>query len=82
MMMFAVAVNIRFEPFAQGIDYAYADAVQAAGNLIGLMVEFPAGMKRCKNNFKGAFAGLFVNINRYAAAVVLDRAASVDMNAD
>jgi hypothetical protein len=82
MMMFTVAVNVRFKPFAQSIDYTDTDAVQTAGNLIRIVVEFPARMKRRKNDFEGALARLFVNVNRYAAAVVFHRTASVNVNTD
>jgi len=80
MAVFAVAINVRFEPFTQRINNADADAVQPAGDFIRIVVELAACVKSCQDNLKSAFAGFFMYIDRYSAAVVLDRAASVNMN--
>src|SRR5215468_12221334 len=55
--------------------------MQTAGNLIGVLVEFPAGMKLGHDHFGGRYA-LAVNIGRNAAAVVSHRARSVRIERD
>ena len=44
--------------------------MQAAGELVVLAGEFSAGVQSGEDDFDAAYAFLFVDINRYAAAVV------------
>ena len=46
--------------------------MQSAGMLVGLVVEFSAGVQARQDQFDAADLFLGVNIDRHAAAVVLD----------
>ena len=56
----------------KGVDAAYADAVEAAGNLVGAFVELTAGVEHCQHHFQGALVFLLVHVDGDAAAVVDD----------
>ena len=66
----AVARNFQLEPVGKRVDDGNADAVQAAGNFVGVAVEFSAGVKDGEHDFGGGtlFGGVHVDGN--AAAVV------------
>ena len=55
----------------EGVYAAYANAVQTAGNLVGVFVEFTAGVKHREHNLKGAPVLFFVHAGGDATAVVL-----------
>jgi len=80
LIMNAVAPDVGLEPFAECIDDTYADAVQTAGDPIGLVVKFPSGVQRSQDNLQGADAGFGVNLGRNADAVVFHRTAAVHVN--
>ena len=61
------------QALAQGVDHAGADAVQAAGDLVGVVVELAAGVERGEDHLQRALAGLGVDVDGDAAAVVGDR---------
>lgn len=84
MVMPTISVHICFEPFAQGVNDADADSVQAAGNFVAIAVKLAPRVQCAEDNFKCAFFGLFVLLYRDAASVVLDGAAavSIDLNED
>ncbi len=69
-MFFAVAPDGQLEPARQRIHHRDADAVQAAGYLVGILVEFSAGMQLGHDDFgrRNTFAGM--DAGRYAAAIV------------
>ena len=73
----ALAADLQLQPGRQRIDDRDADAVQAAGNLVGVLVELSAGMQLRHDDFgrRNAFAG--VDIGRNAAAIVGDGAGAV-----
>ena len=39
LVRLAAAMDLQFQPIRQGVDHRDADAVQAAGHLIGILVE-------------------------------------------
>ena len=57
VMRRTVAPHFDFEPFAEGVDARHTDAVQAAGDFVGIMVEFAAGVQEGKDDFDGGHAG-------------------------
>jgi hypothetical protein len=80
----AVAGDFDFEPLGEGVDAFGADAVEAAGVLVGALAELAAGMEVGEDEFDGGDAPLGVDIDRDAAAVVADgdRAVDVDRHLD
>ena len=77
VMLAPVPVNGQVEPFGQRIHHRYADAVEAAGDLVGIVVELTAGMKLGHDHLGGGHALFRVNLDRNAAAVIGDRDRSV-----
>ena len=78
----AVAVDFHFHPVAEGVDARDADAVESAGYLVGVVVEFSAGVENGEHDFDGGFAFALVNVHRDAAAVIFDGDRIVRMNDD
>ncbi len=76
-VLLAVAPDGQLEPARQRIDHRDADAVQAAGDLVGVLVEFPAGVELGHDDFGGGHAFALVDVGRNAAAVVADGAGTV-----
>ena len=70
----AVAADGEFQPFRQRVDHGHADAVQAAGDLVGIAVELAAGMQHRHHDLgRGpVFLVVGMDVGRYAAAVVDD----------
>ena len=66
----------------QRIDHRHADAVQAAGDLVRAVVEFPAGVQHGHDDLGGRDALLAVDIHRDAAAVVGDGDRFVGVDGD
>ena len=71
----AVALDPDLEFFRQGVDHRYADAVQAARELVVLVVELAAGVQLGQDQFHARNLLFRVNVHGHAAAVVdhLDR---------
>ncbi len=59
-----------------------ADAVQAAGDLVGILVEFSAGMQLGHDHLGGRHAFALVDVDRNAAAVVAHGAGAVRIERD
>ena len=80
----AVAVNLHLGPLRQGVDHRDADAVQTAGNLVGLVVELAAGVELGHDHFHGRDLFRGVHIHRDAPAVVqnTDRVVGVNGHLD
>jgi hypothetical protein len=78
----AVLPDFQFEPFREGVDDRDADPVQAAGDLVGPLLELAAGVQDGEGDFRGGFLLRRVHARRDAAAVVHDRDAAVDMERD
>ena len=75
-MLEPVAPDAQDEPRRQGVDHRHADAMQAAGNLVGVLVEFPAGVQLGHDDLGRRDAFLVVDAGRNAAPVVGDGAPS------
>ena len=78
--MFAVTINIGFELFTERVYNTDAHAMQTAGHFVCLIVELTASMENGQYYFKGAFAGLFVDIDRNTNTVIFDRTTSINMD--
>ena len=74
------SVNLQNQLVGQRIDHRHTDAVQAAGYLVGIVVELPAGMQDRHDDFGRRAAFFRVNIHRDAAPVVRDRDGFVRVN--
>ena len=77
----AVAPDLELEPLGQRVDHRHADAVQAAGDLVAVVVELAAGVQHGQHDLGRRLAAL-VQIDRNAAAVVDDRDRVVDVDRD
>ncbi len=75
--------DLELQPVGQGVDHRHADAVQAAGDLVRVLVEFPAGMQLGHDDL-GRRHALFVDVCGNAAPVVHhgDRAVGVQAHFD
>jgi len=62
----AVAANDETEPLRQGIHTRYANAVETAGDLVGVLVEFAAGMQDAHYDFGGGSFWLMLVVKLYA----------------
>src|SRR4030095_7155881 len=71
------AADLHFEPLAQSIDYRHADAMEAAGDLVGRVLELAPGMQDRQHHLGRRLAALFVRIDGNPAAVVPYRAGPV-----
>ena len=78
----AIARNFQLEPVGKRVDDGNADAVQAAGNFVGVAVEFSAGVQHGEHHFGGGtlFGGVHVHGN--AAAIVDDGDGIVRVHGD
>ncbi|MNQ06875.1 hypothetical protein D3C85_196410 [compost metagenome] len=75
LVHFAVAADGQAQPFGQGVHAGHAHAVQAAGHLVGVLVELAAGVQLGHDDFgRAAVEFVFlVDIGRDAPAVIGDR---------
>src|ERR1700737_4937113 len=72
------AGDFDLEPRGQRVHHRDADAVQAAGGLVNLGVEFATGMQRAHDDFERGFFWKFrMRIDRNAASIVGDGEESV-----
>lgn len=80
----AVAVHLDVETGGQGVDHGGADAVQAAGGRVGAAAELAARVQLGHHDLDAGQAGLRLDVDRDAAAVVadLDRAVVVQDDLD
>ncbi len=85
-VLLAVAPDGELQHFGERVHHRDADAVQAAGDLVGILVggvvELPAGMELGHDDLGGGDAFLLVNPGRDAAAIVLDRDRAVRVQGD
>ena len=83
---FAVAAHGQLQQFGQAVDAGYADAVQAAGHLVRVLVELAAGVQFGHHDFGGAALRVVLVVHlqagRDAAAVVGDRDRVVGVDGD
>ena len=66
----AVAHDVGTEPVRESVDAFRADAVEAAGVLVGALAELAAGVEVGEHELDGGDAELRVHVDRNAAAVV------------
>ena len=78
----AVAGHLDLEPITERIDALGADAVQTARVFIGTLAELAARMEIREHEFECGDFEFRMDVHRNAAAVVLNRAGSIDMNGD
>src|SRR5690606_21988625 len=78
------APDVQPQVLGQGVDHRHADAVQAAGNLVTVVVELAAGVQHGKDHLGRRTPLFLVGIDRDAAAVVghRDRAILQDPHDD
>ena len=81
-VLLAVAPDRELEPARQRVDDRDADAVQAARDLVGVLVEFSAGMQLGHDDLGGRHALALVDVGRDAAAVVAHGARAVGIERD
>src|SRR5882724_10414211 len=68
----AAAADLDVEPLAQRVDDGDADAVQAARDLVGRVLELAAGVQHGQHDFRRRLARLLVRVDGNPAAVVAD----------
>ena len=81
-MFLAVAPNGQVQPRRQRIHDRHADAVQTAGDLVGILVEFSACMELGHDDLGPGNAFLGMDVDRNAAAIVFDRDRAVGVQDD
>ena len=70
-MRAALAPDLKIQPFGQSIDYGHPHSMQAAGDLVGVLVEFAARMQLRHDHLGGRDTFFGMDRNRDTAAVVL-----------
>ena len=78
----AAALHFDFERGRQRVHHGHSHAVQTAGELVLIVVEFAAGMQPREDEFDAGHAMLRVDVHRHAAAVVLHFDAAVAVQPD
>ena len=78
----AVAPDLQLQPIGKRVHDGNAHAVQAAGNFVGVAVEFSAGVQHGHDHFGGGLFLRGVHVHGNAAAVVDDGDAVVVVHDD
>ena len=78
----ALALDLEVEPFRERVDDGDADAVEAAGDLVALLIELAAGMEDGHDDFGRRLVLLLVQADGDAAPVVDDGDGIVDVDED
>ncbi len=85
-VLLAVAPDLELQHARERVDHRHADAVQTAGNLVGVVVlalaELAAGVQLRHHHLGGRDAFLAVDVGGDAAAVVAHRARAVGVERD
>ena len=81
-VLFAVAPDAKLQQGRERVHHRDADAVQAAGDLVGVLVEFSAGVQLGHDDFGRRHALFLVDVGRDAAPVVAHRAGAVRIERD
>ena len=79
MMLLALAPDRQVHPDRQGIDHRNAHPVQTAGDLVGILVELPAGMQLGHDDLGRRHALALVEISRNTATVIAHTGRAVGM---
>jgi hypothetical protein len=82
IMLLAVAPDPELQLARQRIHHGDADAVQAARDLVGVLVEFSARVQLGHDDLGRGYAFALVNVDRNAAAVVAHRHRAVGIEHD
>jgi hypothetical protein len=86
VILFAVAPDGEVEPLGERVDDGNADAVEATGHLVGIVVrrvlELTAGVELGHDDFRRGNAFLGMDAGRDAAAIILDRHGAVGIERD
>src|SRR6266478_124359 len=78
----AVPRNFQLQPIRERVDHGDADAVQAAGNLVGFAVELSARAQHSEDDFRGGALFRGVHVDGDAAAVVNHRDGIIGVHRD
>ena len=81
-VLFAIAEDPELQLRGQGIDDRHADPMQAARDLVGVLVEFAAGMKLGHDDLGGRNSLARVDVGGDAAAIVADGAGAIGIERD
>ena len=81
-MFLAVAPDRQLEPGRQRVHHRYADAVQAARDFVGVLIEFSAGMELGHDDLGGRHPFALMDVGRDATAVVAHGAGAVRIEGD
>ena len=81
-MLLAVAPDGEIEPGRERVDDRHADAMQTARDLVGVLVELPAGMELGHDHFSRRDALALVDLGRDAPSVVVDGDRAVGIQRD
>ena len=81
-VLLAVAPDRELEPGRQRVHHRHADAVQTARHLVGILIEFPAGMELGHDDLGGRYPFALVDVGRDAAPVVAHGAGAVRIEGD
>ena len=76
----AVGMGRNFEILRQRVDDRHADAMQSAGNLVRVIIEFSAGMQFRHNHFDRRYIFFFMNTDRNSTAIIQHTDAVVRVN--
>ncbi len=76
-----VAPDLEVQRFGERVDHRHADAVEAAGHLVAVVVELPARVQHRQDDLGGRAPAL-VQVHGDAAAVVHDGDGVVDVDRD
>ena len=76
----AVTANGQFQLFGEGIYHGNPHTMEAAGHLVGVVVEFTPGMEHGHDHFSGRHAFFFVHVHRNTPPIVLDGHGFIRMN--
>ena len=82
VMFLAVAPDAQIQPVGKRVDHGNADAVQAARDLVGVLVELPARMQLGHDDLGRRDAFFLVDADGNAAAIVADRDAVIGVQRD
>ena len=82
IVLLAAAVDAQLQPVRQGVDDRDADAVQAAGNLVGVLVELTAGVQLGHDDLGRRNALGLVHLDRDAPAIVGNLGGAVGIQRD